>query len=128
MEFLRFTGIIPLGIGLVLIGFAWSMGTQVFFSLMMTFVALAFVMQGAALLSGKLGPKNRLRSMMQDLQELQSELAPPDAARRRDNPGGQGNYACSACGAPMGNDADVSPHGDVKCGHCGRWYNIHHST
>jgi DNA-directed RNA polymerase subunit RPC12/RpoP len=34
-------------------------------------------------------------------------------------------YQCAHCGATLGEQADVSPHGDVKCAHCGRWFNIH---
>ena len=36
-----------------------------------------------------------------------------------------GAYTCESCGAPLSSDADVSPLGDVKCVHCGRWFNIH---
>jgi len=38
--------------------------------------------------------------------------------------GGAG-YACPACGGRLGADADVSPKGDVKCGYCRKWFNIH---
>jgi len=34
-------------------------------------------------------------------------------------------YVCPGCCAPLGKRADVSPQGDVKCPHCGRWFNIH---
>jgi DNA-directed RNA polymerase subunit RPC12/RpoP len=36
-------------------------------------------------------------------------------------------YHCPACGAPLAEGADVSPHGDAKCTHCGSWFNIHKS-
>lgn len=35
------------------------------------------------------------------------------------------NYSCDACGTLLASQADVSPHGDVKCSQCGRWFNIH---
>lgn len=34
-------------------------------------------------------------------------------------------YACPGCGHRLGDEADVSPKGDVKCGYCRRWFNIH---
>ena len=36
-----------------------------------------------------------------------------------------GAYACPSCGAALGKDADVSPHGDVRCAYCERWFNVH---
>jgi hypothetical protein len=36
-----------------------------------------------------------------------------------------GRYVCPNCGAALGEKADVSPMGDVKCAHCGRWFNVH---
>ncbi len=35
------------------------------------------------------------------------------------------NYACPHCGAPIESGADVSPHGDSRCGFCDSWFNIH---
>jgi hypothetical protein len=40
-------------------------------------------------------------------------------------PAGGGGYACPACGGRLGSDAEVSPKGDVKCGYCRKWFNIH---
>ena len=34
-------------------------------------------------------------------------------------------YVCPNCGAALGEKADVSPMGDVKCAFCGRWFNVH---
>jgi hypothetical protein len=34
-----------------------------------------------------------------------------------------GPFTCPHCGAAMSGEA--SPHGDVKCAHCGAWFNIH---
>ncbi|HEX8310351.1 MAG TPA: hypothetical protein VF614_03465 [Chthoniobacteraceae bacterium] len=39
-------------------------------------------------------------------------------------PSGTG-YTCPSCSARLGANADVSPKGDVKCGYCQRWFNIH---
>ena len=35
------------------------------------------------------------------------------------------NYECPQCGAPLREGADVSPSGDVRCGHCDAWFNVH---
>jgi len=35
------------------------------------------------------------------------------------------NYECDQCGATLGDNADVSPSGDFKCGYCNKWSNIH---
>jgi hypothetical protein len=40
-------------------------------------------------------------------------------------PGTGVGYTCPGCGNRLGEDADVSPKGDVKCGYCRRWFNIH---
>jgi DNA-directed RNA polymerase subunit RPC12/RpoP len=35
------------------------------------------------------------------------------------------DYTCKNCGAILGEKADVSPSGDVKCQYCNKWFNIH---
>ena len=37
---------------------------------------------------------------------------------------GNADLKCPNCGSSPG-AAEVSPHGDVKCDHCSRWYNVH---
>jgi hypothetical protein len=34
-------------------------------------------------------------------------------------------FACPRCGAALGEGAEVSPHGDVKCAYCQSWFNVH---
>ncbi len=122
--FARAMGIVPLGIGLTVLGFLWGTpfnefhSPPLFFRIFGSFIALAFVMAGGAMVFGKhpaQGKLDRLRSRM-----------------RRDDPGQQAGgtsvgYVCTHCGAPLGTGADVSPHGDVKCEHCGKWFNVHHA-
>jgi hypothetical protein len=38
------------------------------------------------------------------------------------------NYQCKNCGAALGEKADVSPSGDVKCTYCNKWFNIHKNS
>lgn len=34
-------------------------------------------------------------------------------------------YRCPHCAAGLGSKQEVSPSGDVKCGYCNKWWNIH---
>lgn len=126
MPFIRFMGIVPLGIGLTLLIALWSPNSPVafapiFFKIIGSFIACSFVAMGAGAVLGKLTPRNQLRSLMSELRELQQELGTPLDNSQRETAG----YQCPGCGAQLQQGADVSPHGDVKCNHCGRWFNIH---
>lgn len=126
-------GLVPLGVGLCVLGFVWSQpsggfgGLPIFFKLFSSLVASAFVLTGLAILAGTLSPENRLRNMLMTLRKLDQEFGPPagtdDAGENAALP--SAGYACPSCGAPLASTADVSPHGDVKCAHCDRWFNIH---
>lgn len=124
MPFDRMMGIVPLGVGLTLLAFVWGSGAPLFFCVFASFVALGFVLTGAKLISGSLHDPARLRQIAEQLQSQLPETPdqPPSA------PPGPMGYRCDSCGAPLRPDADVSPHGDVKCEHCNRWFNIHAST
>ncbi len=127
--FFRLMGIIPLGIGVTVLGFLWlspwnEFGSPpLFFRIFGSFIALAFVMMGSGLLSAKLGPSDADRKAAIDVfyrQVLRKNPpleGPPEA--------GSLDYVCRHCNAPLGRKADVSPLGDVKCNHCGKWFNIH---
>ena len=34
------------------------------------------------------------------------------------------DFQCSHCGAHQDGPMDISPSGDVKCGYCGKWFNV----
>ncbi len=59
---------------------------------------------------------NNAASLLQAIQASRFNSPPAE---------GKGNYACPSCGASLTDNADVSPLGDAKCGHCGRWFNVH---
>lgn len=124
--FARAFGIVPLGIGLTVIGFLWGTpfnsfhSPPLFFRIFGSFIALAFVMTGGAILFGKHSPRDQL-----DQLGRRSHGVSPPGQRPPINPAG--GYSCTNCGAPLGKGADVSPHGDVKCDHCGKWFNVHHA-
>jgi len=109
-------GIVFGGIGLSVIGFLW--GTRgfgeppLFFKLFGSFIAIAFVaVGGSAIFAAIKGvpslPENTISGV-------------PDSGH-----GDSSGYKCPACGARLGEGADVSPKGDVKCGYCKQWFNIH---
>ncbi len=131
MSFERLMGIVPLGAGLAVLGFVWSQpfggfgGIPVFIRLFFSFVALAFVLTGVGLLSGKATDPRRLASRLRQLQESLPPEAFPQGRGVASHTTGPLNFACPSCGAPLAEGADVSPHGDVKCSHCDRWFNVH---
>lgn len=119
MWFARLFGIIPLGIGLSVLGLLWltpfnEFGSPpLFFRIFGSFIALPFLFIGGALLAAK-------RSALKNA-SFRVGAAPPSL----DSAAGSVGYQCAHCGAALDKEADVSPHGDVKCAHCGRWFNIH---
>tara|TARA_R110002072_G_scaffold233795_1_gene391382 strand:- start:62785 stop:63210 length:426 start_codon:yes stop_codon:yes gene_type:complete len=134
--FPRLMAVIPFGIGMTVLIFLWSApfgafgSPPLFFRVFGSFIALAFVLTGVAIFvgAGRIGDPRR---MAQSLQELRKEL---DATQRPVNSSSAQSdtatkpkvgYDCPKCGAALGKDADVSPGGDVKCGYCERWFNIH---
>lgn len=101
-------------IGLVVIVSLWTAegfgDPPLFFKLVGTLIASVFVLVGVA---GALG--------------LQPK-APPSRPIRGASPAnrqGAVQLTCTNCGAALGEGADVSPSGDVRCTYCQRWFNIH---
>ncbi len=107
-------GIVFGGIGLSVIGFMWTATgfhePPLFFKVFASFIALAFVAVGGTFLFGAFKAKG-----------------PPSSTTIAEQPAaapGPG-YTCPACGARLDAHAEVSPKGDVKCGYCRKWFNIH---
>lgn len=129
MQFIRFVGIVPIGVGITLLCGLWFGGSPFdgapfFFKVMGSFVALMFLLVGSGFLFAKISPESQMKAMVDQLQRLQQENS---SAANTETKVAQGGYQCSACGATLESNAEVSPHGDVKCEHCGRWFNIHKS-
>ena len=120
------------GIGLAVMGFQWAGGDgfgepPTFFKIFGTLVALPFVGFGVvALLGGlgvtRLGLKSPSQSLAEQMKEMQHELG---NERTGATEAKATNYTCPHCSAPLGSSGDASPHGDVKCTHCGAWFNIY---
>lgn len=110
------------GVGLTVLAFMWGSpwhefhSPPLFFRVFATFIALPFVAFGGAMLFAK--PMDPLKKV----QELSDSL-PPDHSNSSAPPQ-PGKLKCPNCGSSPGT-AEVSPHGDVKCDHCARWYNVH---
>ena len=130
---LKLFAIVPLGIGLSVIGFLWftpfdQFGSPpLFFRVFGTFVALPFVFIGVAgLRASSLSSHEQLIQRARDMAESlsQADIVPPSPPQATSSAG----YVCPSCNAPIGTGDDVSPHGDVKCSHCGRWFNVHSAS
>ena len=109
-------GLAFLGIGLTTIVSLWAapfgdfMSPPLMFRIFGSFIAIVFVVFGGTFAWGSFFGGSLSRFQPQD----------HEAPR-----GAGGNYTCPKCGAPLEDGAEVSPRGDVKCRHCGGWYNVH---
>src|SRR5437870_1945814 len=112
-------GLIFFGIGLTVLIFLWSApfgefgSPPLFFRVFGSFIAIAFLAGGGTVAFGAIFGGGMM-SEITTLAEKQSTLPPAQAG-----------YVCSNCGAALGEKAEVSPLGDVKCPFCGTWFNIH---
>jgi hypothetical protein len=125
MLFQRLIGIVPLGIGLTLLGFLWGSPWDDFhspplvFRIMGSFVALMFILIGGGVVFGKMAsPVERLKALQDEMREAGLTETPVVGT-----PPQPGKLKCPNCGSSP-SAAEVSPHGDVKCDHCSRWYNV----
>lgn len=108
-------GCVFAGIGLTLLGFLWSQpfggfhSPPLFFRIFGSLIAIPF-----AFIGGFTAFKAITVSAERHLPSKRSEMRPSQS------------YACPHCNAPIGDESDVSPSGDVKCTYCKSWFNIHH--
>ena len=114
------------GVGLTMLFSLWSAPSGGFgsppleFRIFGTFVAIPFIVFGATALFGKFpGLSEHVQDLKDQLRESGQVDDPP--ARTPPTPG---KLKCPNCGSSP-SQAEVSPHGDVKCDHCSRWYNVH---
>jgi hypothetical protein len=109
------------GIGLTVLVFMWAApfdefgSPPLFFRIFASFIAVMFVAVGG------IGARASLRYRAPSLP--QAGAAAPSSATKP-----VAGYVCPHCGAPLGDRVEVSPSGDVKCGFCGRWFNIHRQS
>ena len=91
-----------------------------FFRIFATLIAVPFVAMGGAIAYGSI----RALANKGDAATIPSRST--DDGQRAN--GQQADYNCPGCGAPLARGADVSPHGDVRCSHCGNWFNVHKTS
>ena len=108
-------GLIFAGVGVTVLVSIWTAdgfgAPPLIFRMVGSFIALAFCTFGVAM-------------AYSSIKCAQEDISPPEP-REDFMPQGKKSYSCPHCGAGLGSDAEVSPHGDVKCSYCDRWFNIH---
>lgn len=111
-------------IGVAVLIFLWSQSSHEFgappliFRLVGSCIALAFIAFGFGL------PMTAFRHRPDGTRgEGSDDSAMDEAGTRSARPAA--GYRCPHCGAGLGKGQDVSPGGDVKCGYCHKWWNIH---
>ena len=114
------------GIGLTVLGFLWFGddgfgGPPVFFKLFGSFIAIVFVVMGGAMGFAALSAQAKVLAG-------KSAAAPPSPPSPAIPSRSSGPYTCPDCGAALTSSTEASPHGDIKCTHCGAWFNIHRRT
>ncbi len=112
-------GCVFAGIGITILGFLWSQpfggfgSPPLFFRIFGSLIAIPFIAIGSFTAYSAITSKGMLpKSNLMDSTPVNTK---------------QGTYTCSKCNAPLSDNIDVSPHGDVKCGYCNSWFNIHHA-
>jgi hypothetical protein len=120
-------GLVFFGAGLCMLGLIWGEEASfvpVFAKLFGSLICMAFLAFGGTMVFSAFARAKPLSSMLADQLTATTCLRPPTTAPGTSAPG----YQCPFCGAGLGEKADVSPMGDVKCAHCGRWFNVHRNT
>jgi hypothetical protein len=121
-------GLIFAGIGLTTLAFLWGMpfgefgSPPLFFRIFASFIAVSFVIMGGAAFFGIIKGVTASGTFPASI----DENGEPDEAQPADSKlNAPPAYTCPKCGAPLAKGAEVSPHGDVKCGYCSAWFNIY---
>lgn len=118
-------GLVFLGIGLTVIGGLWlapfgEFGSPpIFFRIFGSLIAVAFVAMGGTVAVGSILGRGVGASL--EVDDSAGRRDPAETAAQGSNKG----YVCPGCGAPLADRSEVSPHGDVKCPYCSRWFNVH---
>lgn len=123
----RLMGVMPFGIGLTVLFFAWTGGMgnpPLFFKVFASFIALGFVSFGVMCFVGPSLFKGQSQNLLNQARDLAESLGEQQKSLSDDAPP-QVSYSCPNCGSDIGEKAEVSPSGDVKCEYCKRWFNIH---
>ncbi len=129
-------GFVFFGIGCSVLIYLWTQpfggfgSPPLIFRIVGSFISLAFVaVGGGACFSALTGRGLAARFLPRRFQGgefqgggFQGGSVGRDSGSSR--PAGR-RYECPQCGAPLREGAEVSPSGDVRCGHCDAWFNVH---
>jgi len=123
-------GVVFFGAGLCMLGLIWgdedSSSFPVLGKLFGSLICMAFLAFGGTMVFGAFSRGKGLGgAIAEELRRRAAEGSAGSTAPGASAPGYEGGYRCPFCGAGLGEKADVSPMGDVKCAHCGRWFNVH---
>ena len=121
------------GIGLTVIGFMWfdddGFGSPpVFFKLIASFIALAFIAMGGSIAISAIVGGGMLSRHGQAIEQAMQRARTQSTLPASPSAPPAAGYACPHCGGTLGDKAEVSPMGDTKCAFCGRWFNVHRRT
>lgn len=118
------------GVGLAVLSmnlFSWGSfhSPPVFFRIFGICMSIPFIAVGGTLVVAAITGK-KPKAFGQNLRDRASHLLDQAdrASRREATAERRASYACPHCGAPLGDGADISPSGDVKCDHCRAWFNV----
>jgi hypothetical protein len=109
-------------IGLTLLIFLWFGSGDGFgdppliFKLVGSFISLGFMAMGFGM------PITAILAWSKGEIVAEEEAGVETADGAKASPAG---YRCPHCAAGLGAQQEVSPSGDVKCGYCNKWWNIH---
>lgn len=102
-------------IGVAVLIFLWTAkgfgAPPLIFKVFGSFIALGFIAMGFGLPLTILAKVRRSRN---DIRLDSAQVSKPPS----------GGYDCPNCGGNVGS-IELSPSGDVKCGYCGDWWNLH---
>jgi|WetSurMetagenome_2_1015567.scaffolds.fasta_scaffold634153_1 hypothetical protein len=121
-------GLVFAGVGITVLIFLWGApfnefdSPPLFFRIVGSFIAIAFVLMGGGTFLGMLLGGNVLKRFNRTGGDNPD---PNESMQDNDSANSPTSYTCPRCGAPLGKGAEVSPHGDTKCGYCNAWFNIH---
>lgn len=119
-------GVVFFGVGLTVLIFLWSASgfgaPPLFFRVVGSLIALAFLGMGGSVAVAAFRGVGPVEGVFDAMREIGDETT--ESRDSVDSPDSPAHYSCDACGAPLSEEAEISPSGDVKCTYCKNWFNV----